>query len=287
MGELRETQLRYIDPKDFLIDQLLMTLPAVFVWIAGLIWLFKNKELRFIAFTYLFVIGLLMLGSGKSYYTLGIYPVLFASGAIAWQQWTIKIRWLKPILVIVILFMSWMVLPMALAIWEPAKLAAFYKRHDIKHEWEDLQEHPLPQDFADMLGWKELATKTESFFNSLPDSVKKDVVIYCRHYGMAGSLPFYSRDKNFKSRVITDNGSFLLWIPDDLNFKHLLFVGHEMPGKDDEVFQHFETVTVIDSVTNTFSRQFGDKIIFFQHADDKANMLARDGLNEEKKKFSR
>ena len=36
-----------------------------------------------------------------------------------------------------------------------------------------------------------------------------------------------------------------------------------MPEKNDEVFNHFEKITVIDSVTNTLSRQYGDKIIFF------------------------
>ncbi len=32
-----------------------------------------------------------------------------------------------------------------------------------------------------------------------------------------------------------------------LYFKHLIFLGRRMPDKDDEVFQHFEKVTVIDS----------------------------------------
>ena len=26
-------------------------------------------------------------------------------------------------------------------------------------KWEDLQHHPLPQDFSDMLGWEEMAAK--------------------------------------------------------------------------------------------------------------------------------
>ncbi len=287
MEELRETQLLYINPKDFLIDQLLMNLPALFVWIGGLIWLFKNKAFRFIAFTYLIVIILLILGSGKGYYSLGIYPVLFAAGAVAWQQWTRKIKWLYPVFILIVLFMSWVILPMALAIWEPAKLAVFYKKHNIKHKWEDQKEHELPQDFGDMLGWKEMATKTELFFNTLPDSVKKDLVIYCRNYGQAGSLKFYSKNEQFRNKVICDNGSFLLWIPNELQFKHLIFIGHKLPDKDDEVFQHFEKIILVDSVTNIYSRQLGDKLFFFQQADDKAARLAREDLNVQKKIFSR
>ncbi|MBC7872818.1 MAG: hypothetical protein H7Y01_02420 [Ferruginibacter sp.] len=155
----------------------------------------------------------------------------------------------------------------------------------MKHKWEDQKNHSLPQDFADMLGWKELTGKTESFFNSLPESTKKNTVIYCRHYGQAGSLKFYGKDGSFKNKVITDNGSFLLWIPERLTMEHLIFIGRQMPGRDDEVFQHFEKVTVIDSVTNTFSRQFSDKIIFFENIDSAGLRLAITGLNELKKQF--
>jgi hypothetical protein len=60
-----------------------------------------------------------------------------------------------------------------------------------------------------------------------------------------------------------------------------------MPDKDDEVFQHFEKVTIIDSVTNKLSRQFGDKIIFFENIDSAGLMLAQSGLKEMKSEFNR
>ncbi|MEP7165557.1 MAG: glycosyltransferase family 39 protein [Ferruginibacter sp.] len=288
MGELRETQLRYVDPKDFLIDQLLMTLPAVFVWIAGLAWSFKNKGSRFIGFAYSFVIALLILGSGKSYYALGIYPVLFAAGAVAWQQWTIKIKWLYPILIVIVLLLSWVILPMALPIWEPAKLAAFYERHNIKHKWEDQKEHPLSQDFADMIGWRELTDKTEkAYYTSVPDTARNNTMIFCDNYGEAGALKFYGEQADFKNKVISANGSFLLWIPGDLSFIHILFIGEDLPGKENKIFDHFESYMILDSVTNTLSRQYGSKIIFYRNADSLVNKLVNDALNERKKLFSR
>jgi len=87
--------------------------------------------------------------------------------------------------------------------------------------------------------------------------------------------------------VISDNGTFLLWIPKTLNYQNLLFVGSHMPGKDDEVFQHFKTVRVMDSITNPLSRQYGDKIILFEQADSVAFNLANMGLEEMKKQFQR
>ena len=146
----------------------------------------------------------------------------------------------------------------------------------------------MPQDFADMLGWRELAEKTENiFYLSLPDSVRSRTVVYCRHYGQAGALKFYARHDYFKNRVFSDNGSFLLWISDSLTFNHLLFVGRLVPDKDDEVFNHFHDRLIMDSVTNPLSRQYGDLIILYRDADDSAALLARQGLEEMKNRFRR
>ena len=60
-----------------------------------------------------------------------------------------------------------------------------------------------------------------------------------------------------------------------------------MPDKDDEVFQHFQKVTVIDSVTNPYSRQLGDKIIYFENIDSAGLRIAREGLQQMKKEFQR
>ncbi len=119
----------------------------------------------------------------------------------------------------------------------------------------------------------------------MPDSIKKNTSVYCRNYGQAGALKYYARDHFFKRKIISDNGTFLLWIPDRFHFKHLLFIGSRMPGKDDEVFQHFEQVTIMDSVNNPLSRQHDDKIIFFKNGSDNAWQLANAGLKEMKAKF--
>ncbi len=287
MKELQQTQLKYNDKAGFLVDQLMMLLPVVMVWIAGLIWVFRKKEYRIIGIIYLSVITLLVFGNAKSYYALGAYPMLLAAGGVAWEYLSERRKWIRYTLAILIIGINYMIMPILLPIWKPEKLAAFYEKIGIEHTWEDQKNHPLPQDFADMLGWKELTVKTEKFFNTLPDSTKNSSIIYCRNYGQAGSLKFYSNNEYLKNKVISDNGSFILWIPDRLWMKNLIFIGKQMPDKDDEVFQHFEKVTVIDSVNNKFSRQHGNKIIFFENIDSIGLRLAVDGLKEEKKKFSR
>jgi 4-amino-4-deoxy-L-arabinose transferase-like glycosyltransferase len=291
MKELQETQLQYLNPVGFLMEQIMMLFPAILVWIGGITWLLKQPNWRFLAFTYFFVIILLMLGSGKGYYALGAYPVLFAAGGVAWEQWIHKRMWKRYALSGFILLFTLLFIPLLLPVWKPEKLAKFYKAIGIAKsgvlKWEDGKDHSLPQDFADMLGWKELTEKTEKFFQTLPDSTKKNTIVFGRHYGHAGGIKYYSKNSQLQNKIFTDVGSFLLWIPDDLHFKNIALLTKRMPGKDDEVFNFFEKVTVIDSVTNPYSRQFGDKIIFFENIDTTGFQLAAEGLKQMKNKYNR
>lgn len=291
MDELRETQLRHIDKSTFLKEQVLLLLPVLFVWIGGLIWYLRHREFRVVGLSYLGVIALLMLGSGKGYYSLGAYPMLLAAGGVWLERTSARRRWLRIANVALILLLSLPFVPVLIPMQKPADMVAFNKEFKIEEldllKWEDLQNHPLQQDFADMQGWKEMAQKSERVYNSLPPQVQKGTIVYCRNYGQAGALKYYAKGREFRSKVISDNGTHLLWISDSLQFEHLLFVGEEMPGPDDAVFRHFRQVSLVDSVTNTLAREHGTKIILFQGADTAAVRLANKSLDEEKHRFGR
>jgi hypothetical protein len=287
MAELKETQLKYNNKKDFIMDQFMMLLPALLLWVAGLVWVLRQTKWRIIGNIFFTVVLLLLFGSGKGYYALGAYPMLIAAGAVAWERIISKRIWIRYVFSAAIIILTWLIMPMLLPIWKPEKLAAFYKKIGMEHRWEDLQTHPLPQDFADMLGWRELTEKTEKFYSSLSVSTKDSTVIFGRHYGHTGSIKFYTIDKQLGKRTHTDVGSFLLWIPDELRMKNMILIARRLPGKDDEVFNHFEKITIIDSVTNPYSRQFGDKVIFFENIDTSGLRLAVEGLRKMKNAFKR
>jgi hypothetical protein len=208
-----------------------------------------------------------------------------------WEKLSLVRKWMRFIIAGLAIGLTIPFIPVGLPMMSPGKLSAYYEEKGMDKigilKWEDQKDHELPMDFADMLGWRELTDKSNKFYNSLPSSEKSNTIIYCRNYGQAGSLKFYTKDTYFRPKVISDNGSFLLWISENLSFDHLIFVGRRIPDKEDEVFQHFEKVTVIDSITNKLSRQFGDKIIFFENIDSVGLKLAQDGLKEEKRKFNR
>ena len=88
-------------------------------------------------------------------------------------------------------------IPIALPIYEPAALVQFYKKRNTERtgalKWEDLKNHPLPQDFADMLGWEEMAIKMAAAYNTLDSNEKKHTILFCDNYGQAGAVNYYGK----------------------------------------------------------------------------------------------
>jgi hypothetical protein len=291
MEELQETQLQFLNPLDFIKDQVLYFLPALVVWICGLVWSFRHPQWRFLFFSYFLVILLLLAGRGKSYYSLGIYPVLFAAGAASLERFSANRVWIRYALPAIFAGITIPFINVMLPVSSPEVLARSYQKQGTEKlgvlKWEDQRNHLLPQDFADMLGWEELTRKAETYYSLLPDSMRNHTVVYCRTYGQAGALKYFARRQEFRGKIFSDNGSFLLWIPDTLRFRHLLFVGRRVPGKDDLVFQHFQSALLIDSVSNIYSRQLGDKIVFFRDADDSAAVIAQNILDRKRSLFTR
>lgn len=291
MKELQETQLQNLNRLDFIKEQILMLFPVAFVWIGGTIWLLKNKRYRIIAYCYLLILALLMMGSGKGYYALGAYPMLLAAGGVWAERISTRKTGLRYAFVFIILVLSLPFVPVLLPMQNPEAMAASNKKYGIDKigvlRWEDGENHLLQQDFADMLGWKEITQKTERLFQQLPDSAKAATIVYCSNYGLAGSTKYYARDESFRNKIISENGTFLLWAPAKPYFKHLIFVDDEAPEEDDSVLKHFARMQVVDSCTNIYSRQHGIKIFFFQNASDSAWMIAGQDLRQGKAKFSR
>jgi hypothetical protein len=215
--------------------------------------------------------------------------MLYAAGGTWIENITsTRFRWLRAATVAFIFILFIPLIPILLPVWPPEKLAKYYKDTGLDAtgalNWENLQRHTLPQDFADMLSWKELGSKVSRVYHSLPDKDKTKTFIYCRNYALAGATTYYGKDL---PTVTSDNASFLLWMPDHYNVKHLLFVGKKIPEKDDMVFQQFEKYTVIDSVTTEHARERGVKIILYENGNDKVNLMIEEGIREMKNKFKR
>ncbi|TWF41815.1 dolichyl-phosphate-mannose-protein mannosyltransferase [Chitinophaga polysaccharea] len=287
MKALHDGLLQYVSNSDFLKDQLLYNVATLFTWVTGLVWVARTKQYRFIAWAFFVTLALLMVGHGKSYYSQGAYPILFAFGAPVLEAWTNK--WWKIGMIAFSLFIGIRLAPLLLPFKAPAPLAAYYVRHPLASKvgflrWEDLQDHSLPQDFADMLSWEEMTQKVANAYASLNSTEKARTLLFCDNYGEAGAVNYYG-PKYHLPPAYSDNASFLYWMPRDFDqFEVLLLVTDDKQEMQHAFIKEFKEVQLVDSITNPYAREHGSLIILLKGPSEAFRQAFRDKIDKSKLK---
>jgi len=289
MAELRQTQLVHVEYSGFIIDQLLMNAQALLLWLAGLLVLLfykKEKRFRLFGFIYLFIILLLLMGSGKSYYTLGIYPILFVFGACFTEKYIRK--YLMPLTVLLVAFMVGG-LYISLS-FDGVPLITFEKA--LKKEayrWEDGKYYDLPQDMADMTGWKEIGKTVAKIYSDLPPEVKNNCAVFCGHYGQAGAVMFYGKEVNIP-QPISYNGSFVFWAPETLTKDYFIYVINPAYAEGDVdvlLNRWFKNAECKHIINNPYFRENGTHIYFCSFPNEATKQRYREEMAELKGRYRR
>lgn len=294
MDELKETQLKFNSPVSFLTGQILMNLPTFFIWIAGLFFVsfsVRAKKYRFLGITYVLLLLFLMYFQGKSYYALGIYPVLFAFGAYYLESLTDgRAKVWRYVMVGFPVLLGMYFLPVALPLAKPETLANYYASRNMEKygilKWEDHKNHLLPQDFADMLGWKEMSNKMAKAWSSLSAEEQKRTIIIGGNYGQAGALNYYGA-KTGLPEVYSTNGSFLLWWPAVGDFDNVILVTDETDVMNQPYTRSFKSAFVFDRIENKYARENGSVIVIMKGASPQTREGLRQLIDSRRAKFSR
>ncbi|MCB0630716.1 MAG: glycosyltransferase family 39 protein [Saprospiraceae bacterium] len=258
MEELAATQLVHMSAADFLVPQLLFHFAGTIVWIAGLVFLLRSeklKEYRLLAWTFLSVILILLLLSGKDYYTIGAYSMLFAAGGVAWEHW---LGSRSALLVPVLLLLNLPILPYVLPVFPIDKMQEYLvgmkNRYGLEEplRWEDGKIRDLTQDYSDMQGWEEIPEKVAHLYHSLSQEEQAKCMIVAGHYGQAGVMNFY-RKRYDLPETYSLNSSFIMWAPEDVKFDRIIQID-DNPQTSSRYFEHIE---LIDSIENPYARDPG------------------------------
>lgn len=271
MNELRETQLDYIEPLDFFLQQLLVHATSSLIWISGFIYLFFSaalKRFRFAGITYVLVVLLLMILQGKPYYSFGAYPVLFAVGGIALSRVLSRLpRSLQVGTLAAILLPSMLFIPVAIPVLPFRKTLQFFEfttrklKLEFPVKWEDQQLHATTQDYADMLGWEELAAGAATSFNRIPESERQYTTIFANNYGQAGAIDRFRRKYNLPPTVCL-NSSYALWSPQRIKTRHVIYINDEYP---DDLKPAYKRIIQISEITNPYAREKGTKVYLLSY----------------------
>jgi hypothetical protein len=217
-------------PLDFILQQFLMLLPFTApVWLAGL-WYFlfdsEGRRFRLLGVAYLVVLTLIIALKGKVYYTLPVYPMLFAGGGVIWERWLSRrrISWLKVAYPLLLLAGGAVFAPMALPVLPVETLIRYQDALGLKPPKTEVgHAGALPQHFGDMFGWPEMVEQVARVYHSLPPEERARAGIYANNYGEAGAIDFFGA-RHGLPKAISPHQNYFLWGPRDYTGEVLILM---------------------------------------------------------------
>ncbi|MDQ6676084.1 MAG: glycosyltransferase family 39 protein [Acidobacteriota bacterium] len=218
-----------LSPLQFLWAQVMMLGPVnALVWIPGLYLLILSSR-RFLAYTYLIFLSLLMILHAKDYYLAPAYPMLFAAGAVFWER---RQRWLRIAVPVLLILAIMPVLPLVLPILPPEQIAPYMAKLGFTPgKTEVSHSGPLPQYFGDQFGWPEMVSKIAGVYNSLPARERANTAIYAGNYGEASAVDFFG-PKFGLPQAISAHNTFYLWGPRDYQGETLILLQSDRAGAE-------------------------------------------------------
>ena len=220
-----------------------MNPPVVLVALLGLCWhLFsiEGRRYRLLAVVFLTVFGILFLNPhSKSEYIAAAYTLLLAGGGVMVErlgQW-----WGRgvPLALGAVLIVSGaIVAPFALPVLPVETYIHYADAMGVSPSTpEKLQLAELPQFFADMQGWEELAQDVSRAYLSIPAEERPTTVALVGNYGEAGALELYDR-KYPLPRVICAHNSYWFWGMGDTRITTFIRLG----GNRDDYSENYGDV---------------------------------------------
>jgi hypothetical protein len=220
-----------LPPGAFALNQALVMNPLFApIWIAGIVGPFLSKalaRLRFVSVAFALTFLLMMALHAKDYYLAPAYGSAFALGPVAIERW-VRASWARVGYVAVALLFSAVAAPLAMPILDPPLLARYIETlHLAPEPTERLRQSALPQDFADMLGWRSYVRSVTEVFEKLAPEERERAAIFTGNYGEAAALDFYGRGL---PPALCAHNQYFLFGPRGYDGSVLIRVNEE-PGK--------------------------------------------------------
>jgi hypothetical protein len=207
-----------LTPISFIFDQILILNPlTILIWMPGIIFYFLKKDFkkyRAIGFIWLITFAILIINiHSKGEYIAAAYQVLFAGGAVMIERWSSAVNrgWLKYTVAVPVIIIALFLAPLARPLVPAESFKDYSAMIGIDHpNNEGHQVEELPQFYADMFGWEELAQNVSKVYLTLPEEERKNTIVYCSNYGKAGAIEYYSK-KYPLPKVVCPHNSYWYW----------------------------------------------------------------------------
>jgi len=198
-------------PGGFVLELLLLVGPAgLALSVPGLRRLARDRRLSPLAVAAAVVVLGFVVSGGKSYYAAPVALVLYAAGAGAAERWARGARWAVPLGALATLVAAGpLILPVA-----------------DEHDMVSSRLYEQREDYAEQIGWPELAEQVVAAARTLPPDEREAAVVLTGNYGEAGALRRFAGPD--LPRVVSGHLSNRSWIgAEDLDARTLVVVGYD------------------------------------------------------------
>ncbi|MGA8111133.1 MAG: glycosyltransferase family 39 protein [Acidobacteriaceae bacterium] len=240
-------------PISFLVDQAMILNPvSALLWVLGVLWLLFTRagaRYRILAWTFLAVVGALLVLQGKNYYVSPVYPMMFAAGAVALTQW-VRSAWLRGGYAAILAVTGALLAPLTIPLLPVRAYLRYQQAIGLAPlKAENQPTGPLPQFFADEFGWEDMVRKTAAVYWSLPPAERARTAIFANNWGEASAVDYFGPRYGLPPAICPHN-SYWFWGPHNYDGSTMIVLGSD--GSGDR--RHFQTVIAAGQVDNPWSR---------------------------------
>lgn len=179
------------------------------------------------------VLGLMLVLRGKFYYVAPVYPVVFAPGAVLFEQWTQRrgLQWVRPVYAFVMLVAGAVFAPTAIPLLSIQDYIAYTQKLGIhQQKFEHQPQSQLPQIYADMVGWEDRVRIVAAYFHSLPPAEQKVTAIGASNYGEAGAVDLFGPKYGLPKSISSAN-NYWIWGPRQYTGESVILMDEDSPEK--------------------------------------------------------
>jgi len=225
------------------------------VWILGGLHFFFSRALRpyrFLGWAFIGVLMIFIALQGKDYYAVPIYPVVFAGGAIAIEQFFKAGRMvsLKPALAAVMLLGTVAFLPMVAPVLSPAAFLRYQAKFPFKIQPDEksMLAEPMPHYYSWSFGWEEMVAGVARAYASVPPEERGDTAIFGNDFAAAGAVDLIG-PKYGLPKAISGHQSYWLWGPRNYSGQTMIILG----STEERARREFREVNVIAELHNPYA----------------------------------
>jgi hypothetical protein len=184
----------------------------------------------------------------KPYYPAGAYPLLFAGGAVAIETW-IRLRFVRPAYAALIALNGLVVAPFVLPVLPVERFVAYQRWLGVVPQpMEHQQLGQLPQYYADMFGWRDLAALVEHAYESLSPQERAQAVFIGDNYGEAAAVDVLAAPGRVPPAISAQN-QYYLWGPRGRDGNVVIRLG----GSRDQLLKFYASVEPVGVLNNPWA----------------------------------